>query len=460
MNTTQDDLYFKKKLIHNQRGLAVMVLVFMIAILSTALVLKGISKVHLQSDKNKQTQKALVEAKAALLSYAAAVDLTSTSCGSDCKRPGDLPCPDTNNDGISNTPCAANAIGRLPWQTLGIADLRDGDNERLWYAVSTNFKNNPRSGDLNSNSIGSISLRNLTGAVLNDGTATNGLVAIILAPGARLIREDNVVQVRESIAEKNDPTNYLDIAINLGEDNRDFVNNQTNGFILGPISDSEGKPIVNDQLTIISIEDMLAVMETRVLSEVKNALLDYYCKADGVADYSAGTCADNTLSHTFPFAASFSDSTCLGSNVLTSPDCSPSALTHGRIPANPTPDWTSVSLFSILRSTSNNNWFQQNGWREVIHYAVSSTCVTGSLNCEILDGQLTLSNATITPENKKKLILIATGKTIEAENRSSAANKLMENNYLEGENLLPLDNIYIRTNPLTSSINDRAISLP
>ena len=31
-------------------------------------------------------------------------------------------------------------LGRLPWKTLGLPDLRDGYAERLWYAVSTRYK--------------------------------------------------------------------------------------------------------------------------------------------------------------------------------------------------------------------------------------------------------------------------------------------------------------------------------
>ena len=34
-------------------------------------------------------------------------------------------------------------IGRLPWRTLGLPDLRDSSGERLWYAVSRQFARNP-----------------------------------------------------------------------------------------------------------------------------------------------------------------------------------------------------------------------------------------------------------------------------------------------------------------------------
>lgn len=36
-----------------------------------------------------------------------------------------LPCPDTNNDGLEDVPCAADAVrdGGLPWKTMAIAEL-------------------------------------------------------------------------------------------------------------------------------------------------------------------------------------------------------------------------------------------------------------------------------------------------------------------------------------------------
>ena len=51
-------------------------------------------------------------------------------------RLGDLPCPDRDDDGdadaVPGCDTAALALGRLPWKTLGLPDLRDGDGERLW----------------------------------------------------------------------------------------------------------------------------------------------------------------------------------------------------------------------------------------------------------------------------------------------------------------------------------------
>ena len=49
-------------------------------------------------------------------------------------------------------------IGRLPWKTFGLPDLRDGSGERLWYALSPNFRDNPSVSPLNSDTRGSITV--------------------------------------------------------------------------------------------------------------------------------------------------------------------------------------------------------------------------------------------------------------------------------------------------------------
>src|SRR5687767_7018199 len=65
----------------------------------------------------------LGQAKEALIAYAV----------SHPTRPGALPCPDTNDDGIAEAFVAGACpayIGRLPWLTLGVGDLRDDAAER------------------------------------------------------------------------------------------------------------------------------------------------------------------------------------------------------------------------------------------------------------------------------------------------------------------------------------------
>ena len=429
---------------HSQKGMALLILVFISALIITGYVLQSLDSRGVRIEQDKKTAEALAQAKIALLAFAAVQNLTPGTCTTNCPRPGDLPCPDSDNDGDAELSCGnaagstgqANRLGRLPWRTLGLPDLRDGASERLWYAVSSRYKYNTRYRPLNTDTTATITLRDSNGNIISSGT-NNGLVALVIAPSVSLTRQDGISQVRNG-ANATIASNYLEIA--FGEDNQNFVDSSgTNGFIMGPVKDVSGRTIVNDQILTITRDEMNQAMETRVLAEVGNSLADYYLMAGF-----------------FPFPAIFNDTACLGSANINGTNCPESLLTHGRIPANPATAWSSTS---VLRGIRNGNWFQLNAWREVVHYAVAPACATGTSNCDGIDF-LTLNNALTFPLDDKKFILIAAGANLGVQVRAANANKSIEVNYLEGENFAPLDNVYQRTMPLTAVINDRAISLP
>ncbi|MBA3695979.1 MAG: hypothetical protein H0W85_04275, partial [Methylotenera sp.] len=278
--------------LQNQTGATLIVLAVVLVLVSTSIFFSELNANNIKVARDKKTAAVLNEAKKALLSYASTVYIGAACTSiSSCRRPGDLPCPDLNNDGISDS-CLGNALGRLPWVTLGLNDLRDGDNERLWYAVSTNFKNNPRIGRLNSDTLGTINVTNQNNKVVNNAVSSTGAVAVIISSGAPLTRQDGVQQSRSSL-NQNLSTHYLDIA--LGEDNANFVDSNANGFVKGVIRDLNGVVILNDQLMEISRIELLNAIEPRIAAEIKKAILDYY-----------------NVYHYYPYPAVFSDSTCLG----------------------------------------------------------------------------------------------------------------------------------------------------
>lgn len=431
---------------HAQRGGALIILVLILVVAGTTALFSVLDGSGVKIERDKKTAAALAKAKLALIAYSIR-DLSPGTCSTNCPRPGDLPCPDTDNDGAAETSCGNAAgttqqqsrIGRLPWKTLGLDDLRDGDGERLWYAVSNSYKYNTRTRPLNSDTNGTITLRNSTGTVVNDGSLSTGLVAIVFSPGPAIKRVDNIQQSRDAIQE-NVTSNYLDTA--FGEDNASFVDGTVDGFISGPIMNTDGTVAVNDRILTFTRDEILPLVEQRVIAEAKNALLDYY-----------------TAHSFYPWPADFSDSTCLSAANLSA--CMPNVTSkeHGRIPANPTIAWNSTS---ILRGVSNGNWFQQNGWREVLHYALTSACAEGTINCNGIGSLLTLNNALASPDDQKMVILIASGHVSGTQSRANNAEKSIELNYLEGKNLAPSppDNVYVRTSQLTTSINDRAVSIP
>ena len=425
------------KVVRNQQGMALLVLLLIFTLIASLYVLRSLDSTGINNERAKKTQKVLAEAKIGLLAFASDRNLVHPLCANNCRRPGDLPCPDTNNDGFAEGVCAVAALGRLPWRTLGLKDLRDGYGERLWYAVSNRYKNSPRIQPLNSETVATITLRNSVGNIINDGSLTTGLTAVVIAPGPAFIRADATAQVRNG-ANQNLAVNYLDNA--FGEDNQNFVDGTVNGFISGQVRDGVGNLLVNDIILPISREDMIEVMEKRVIAEARNEFRSYF---------------NNEGALSYPAPANFADVTCLGVANIIAPNCSESpAFTGGRIPANPNAPW---NVTSILRGDNNSNWFQQNGWREQVYYAVAPACVTGTASCSGV-GFLTLNNALL--PGARQLVLIASASVLAGQTRVTPADRTQEINYLEGENFLPLDDVYVRISPLTTLINDRAISFP
>lgn len=285
-----------------QRGAALLasILLFAVIGISAFLVLTRGGGTD-EAERARITQQALTQAKTALIGYASAVPFTGP------ERPGDLPCPDLDNDGDADPPCssAASRLGRLPWRTLGLPDLRDGAGERLWYAVSDTFKNNPRTscsaptdpGCLNSDATGSISVRNAENSLVHDGRARvlgtstefnyTAAIAVVIAPGASLTRQGGAEQTRPA-ANLNDPTQYLDAA--FAEDNANFVDySDADGFIGGPVLGPTGDIIVNDRLVVITHQELMPQLERRVAREVSGCLDQYATANNGRYPWAADT---------------------------------------------------------------------------------------------------------------------------------------------------------------------------
>lgn len=247
-----------------------------------------------EQNADRQTAAALAQAKEALLGYAA----------SDGNLPGSIPCPDANNDGTSDLtdysgPNCVAPVGRLPWQLLRLQDLRDGSGERLWYAVSPNFNANTSTA-LNSSLPGQITIRDQGGSVVYDASAGNGVVAVIIAPGAVLVRQgapspQNRTCIMGATCDSQsvctvptgtsftsvplcNPVNYLDVT--TSEDNQNFQPDNLDGFILGVIKSVSGQLIVNDRILVITTNDLFSVVQKRIFAEIKGtsttALLGYY----------------------------------------------------------------------------------------------------------------------------------------------------------------------------------------
>jgi hypothetical protein len=126
------------------------------------------------AQRETRTGRALQAGKQALLAHVAQYAARSST-----SEPGQLPCPESltytaTTEGQASTSCsnATETVGRLPWRTLGIDQLRDADGEPLWYVLSRGFRNAP----VNFATVGQIGYNG----------AANAAVALVVAPGQAL----------------------------------------------------------------------------------------------------------------------------------------------------------------------------------------------------------------------------------------------------------------------------------
>lgn len=267
-----------------QYGAVLLMLLMLIAVGALSVFVTELGRPGRGHDRDAITIAALAQAREALLARSAL----------DANHPGSLPCPDGDDDGSADllvgNECPA-YLGRLPWRTLSLPDLRDGGSERLWYALSRNFVDD-NSRTINGATLGQITVRNTGGNVVLDGDAgaASGAVALLIAPGGIIARQgDASAQLRgcsvgincdsdlkctaapHSATPKCNPVNYLDRT--SGEDNADFVQGDSgNGFVMGPIFDARRDLVVNDRLLALTRRDLLAAVERRVAGTIKSAL--------------------------------------------------------------------------------------------------------------------------------------------------------------------------------------------
>ncbi len=438
-----------------QRGVIFIVMMVILVMGSTAFLVSSLNSIAPQLERDKQTADALAQAKEALIGYAVSVNLVS---GSD--RPGDLPCPDIDNDGIEETSCGSASgshpeqrLGRLPWKTLGLPDLRDASGERLWYAVSNNFKYNTRTtcsasgqpGCLNSDTLGTISIFDTDGARINDGGGNTGVVAVIIAPGEALTRQGSAsVQDRsgpENGTPKKTASNYLDIAT-IGGNSEDnallFENDSNKGFIQGRIRDANGNVIVNDKLLVITQDNIMQGIQKRVVAEVKLCLEDYAANNNG----------------RYPWAAKLDPA-----NPLSYDD--DSGRLFGRIPDTPferTKDDSGYPHMSdgwggACNIVSNSGWWLN--WKEMVFFGIASAYEPTLLwgippSCG--------SCLTVNPPSAnadKQLVIMVAGKKLAGQSRSNYSDKGTLSNYLEMGNangITPFEQ-----HPTSNTFNDVVI---
>ena len=353
-----------------ERGQAVLILVFFLAIAGVSVFYTFFSPWRGRSEAENKTTNAMSVAKDALIGFAT----------SSATRPGQLPCPDTNNDGLAEPLDGSNncpkdsagnpiQIGRLPWKTLGLEDLRDDSGERLWYAVTPVFTNLALN-EFDTDTKGALTVNLFQGGATT--TITNQAVALIFAPGAILPGQNRTPLTTASCPTNNNDNvlvtncaaNYLESA---------GVTNNAAPPGTGPFVTAQPGDTFNDRSIMIDTAALWTVVERRVAREML-ALLRAYRQATRASGCNC-----------YPWASNNFD------------DDSVDGRTRGMVPmedALPV-DWGSGGTPSVPSWMIGNN-----KWGRLFYYAVAPS-ETEDHN----SGDLELDN----PANKKAIVLITTG---------------------------------------------------
>jgi len=223
----------------HQRGAALLLFIIALVMAASYALLKKVNQIPGDARRDSYTLQQLKLARNALRGYA----LTGMTPVDTSVKPGRLPCPDYNLDGVSDAciPSGTNIQpGRLPWQTLGLAELRDAYNEPLWYVPAIEFDG---SNTINSN-IGDTPLRVDGGAI--------PLVAIVLSPGAVL---ENQSRPPGNPLAQLDPARYFEDINALGG----------SAYVTAPANNSTS---FNDRLLAIRLDRFMPELERRVLREL------------------------------------------------------------------------------------------------------------------------------------------------------------------------------------------------
>jgi len=269
-----------KESVSDQRGFALIALLALAALISAFLIASALNltSAGISNEREDRSMSALRKAKAALVAYAASEQWQLYKALPALPpvayfQPGALPCPDRDDDGDadcigSNT---ASMIGRLPFKTLGIDDLRDASGERLWYALSHNFRKMQCTSTVYPPSPSGCTMINsdTLGQLTVTGTApASNVVAVLFAPGAALLTQNRPSDPTNPA--HNSPSNYLE-GFNVG----DPVN-----YVF--TSNALPSDTFNDRVLVITQADLMAAVEpvvaARVERDIRPLIQDYFTK--------------------------------------------------------------------------------------------------------------------------------------------------------------------------------------
>lgn len=381
-----------------QSGVALLLLVLLLIIVGVGFLI-GIGNTRATSEKqarDRDSIKAMANAKDALLGFAM----------SNPTR-GYLPCPadpalaGTATEGTEMATCNSDAlrIGRLPWRTLGIGDLRDGYGESLWYAVA---------GDVTDNAV--IINRAISVGTLSVNGSGN-IAAIIFSVGSPIGAQQRVNTVAACVttggALRRDycATNYLDVdptGISNADADTTFALARNDAF--------------NDSLLTISANQLFEGIEKRVMQQVKACLQKYASDPGNIAGLYPWAHADASGTY-FP--------------AVSHPDFA--STYKGRIPDQVTSSLPGIGWSPdcpLPSSGGAKSWLRD--WHELVFYAVDSQYApTGS-------GGGVAGSLTVNGKPNVRAAVFLAGAVLPSQNRITPAQQYTLSNYLDGTNAISM----------------------
>ena len=306
-----------------QRGQAMLLTVLLLAVGVAAFVYNFATPAQITLQNDRKSHAALAQVRDALIGWSAA---RTPSGALPNARPGELPCPDANNDGFEDGNCVAGAIGRVPWKTLGIPEPKDGSGETLWYVFSGSFRIwNTNPNPINSDTAGQLTITGISPAA--------NVIAIVFSPGATI-----GAQNRDSATSSLCSTTGTTILNNLCPANY-LEGENANGDTT--YTTALASSAYNDMLLPITSDALFSVVNIRVAKDAI-AALESYRATNGY----------------YPFANPYGSAAPY--------DCS-NGLNRGRFPI--TLAGCGQTAWATLPG-----WFSQNNWNLVTHYAISKAC--------------------------------------------------------------------------------------